>query len=283
MGFALFCFEASTHDLDIEDGRPITHFLTQALFLAAPVLWAFVLIRQPRSAVEGETILAQNSPMDLAARNWWRILLYLTPVLTGLLLFVETFRRNPAAIVSTTMNLSDAGLTGGAMFLIAACIASIRFTGGTLSRLGDGLRLGVSMFMSWEKIGSVVRTGDFYGFCAPGRDGVTISYVRVADADTRQWLDGALTEVGARVRVRPAPLDYALQFAAAVVSLGAILFGHWLYGGYRMDWQDVLLIETAIGYTSLALIEMLRGAGRIERLKPSLKSQTAASRDQHDA
>ncbi|MCW3058454.1 MAG: hypothetical protein JWQ02_275, partial [Capsulimonas sp.] len=222
IGLALFCFEASTHNLDIEDGRPITHFLTQALFLAAPVLWAFAVVRQPQSVIEGETILCRNSPGEVAARCWWTILLYLTPAITGVILLARQISRNPSAVTLANMTLRTALLTAAALFAVSLCAACIRLIGGTLSRLSDGLRLGVSMFMPWEKIGSVVQSGDFYGFCAPGMDGVTGYYVRVNDPEARQWLDGALTEVGARVRNRPAPLEYALQLACVVISCGAV-------------------------------------------------------------
>ncbi|BDI30294.1 hypothetical protein CCAX7_23450 [Capsulimonas corticalis] len=276
-GFALFCYDAYRHNFQINPSKPVGHILIQALFLAAPVLWAFALVRLPQSVVEGETILCRNSVRDLVARNWWSILLYLTPAMTGCLLLAGQALQNPAAIMIVPMSLGTALFTGVVLFIAAACAASVRFTGGALSRLSDGLRLGISLFLPWEKIGSVVRSGEVYGFCAPGMDGVTGGYYRIKDPETRQWLDGALTEVGARIRNQPAPLDFALQFAALAISLGAIALGYWLYGVRRMDWQDVLLIESAIAYGAIAGMEMLRGFARVERLKPASRRQDAVA------
>ncbi|MEO7716245.1 MAG: DUF4375 domain-containing protein [Capsulimonas sp.] len=280
VGLALFCYQAYRHNFQINPQKPVGHLLTQALFLAAPILWAFALVRLPQTTVDGEMILCQNPPSELATRNWWSILLYLTPAITGVILLAEQLAQNPVAMTLAHMTLGSALLTAAALFAAALCVACIRLTRGTLSRLSDGLRLGSSLFLPWETIGSVVQSGEFYGFCAPGMDGVTGSYVRVKDPEARQWLDGALTEVGARVRSQPTPLDYALQLACIVISGGAVALGVWLHGAHGVSWQWVLLIETAAALAGISGIEMLRGFARVERLKPELSRQTPISAPQ---
>jgi hypothetical protein len=277
VGLAIFCFEAYRHTLNRHHSKPVGHLLVEGLFLAAPILWAFAVVRQPQSTVDGETILSRNSPRELAARNWWAILLHLTPAITGAILLAQMARQNPSLVALSHFDLGTALLTAAALFAAALSAACIRLTGGTLSRLNDGLRLGVSLFLPWEKIGSVVQSGDFYGFCAPGMDGVIGAYVRVKDAEARQWLDGALTEVGARVRRRPAPMDYALQLACIVISGGTGALGVWLHGARGVSWQWVLLIETAIAFVGISCIELLRGFARVERLKPEPRRQAAVA------